>query len=239
MMQFTAAALSFFLLAAPLVAEAQPAVRVWRIGILEPYAANDPINEQIRQYLRELGYSEENMVIEWRHGAGETTRFPVFAADLARRKLDALMAIGEPAIRAARNATTTIPIIAGSDDLVGEGHVATLARPGRNVTGVSILASELNAKRLELLTQAVPSASRVAILWDPATGNFHLPLVQAVARTRNVELKVHEVRSAEDVKAAFDAARAWRADALNVLASPLLHALRQPIIDEADRKSVV
>lgn len=223
------------LLAAPLAAHAQPA-KVWRIGILEPYAAGDPINDQIRQYLREVGYSEgRNLAIEWRHGAGRTARFPVLAADLAGRKLDALVAIGEPAIRAAREATTTIPIIGGSDDLVGEGHVASLARPGRNVTGVSILASELNAKRLELLKQAVPTASRVAVLWDPATGSFHLPLLQAVAAPRTIELKIHEVRSADDLKPAFEAARAWRADALNVLASPLLHALRQPIIEQAER----
>jgi putative ABC transport system substrate-binding protein len=230
-----AAAIGLLLLAAPLASDAQRE-KVWRIGILEPYAAGEPVNDQIRQYLREIGYTEgRNMAIEWRHGAGGTPGFPALAADLVARKPDALVAIGEPAIRAAREATTTIPIIAGSDDLVGERHVASLARPGKNVTGVSILASELNAKRLEVLTQAVPSASRVAILWDPATGNFHLPLVQAVARTRNVELKVHEVRSGEDVKAAFEAARAWRAEALNVLASPLLHALRQPIIDEAQR----
>jgi putative ABC transport system substrate-binding protein len=233
-----AAAVGLLLLAAPLAAEAQRG-KVWRIGILEPYAAGDPINEQIRQYLHELGYSEgRNIAIEWRHGAGQTAGFQVLAADLARRKLDALVAIGEPAIRAAREATTTIPIIAGTDDLVGEGHVASLARPGGNVTGVSILASELNAKRLELLKQAVPTASRVAILWDPATGNFHLPLVHAVAGTRSIELKIHEVRSGEDLKPAFDAARAWRADALNVLASPLLHALRQPIIDQAERNRV-
>jgi len=231
-----AAAVGLLLLAAPLAAEAQPAGKVWRIGILEPYAAGDPINEQIRQYLREVGYSEgRNIAIEWRHGAGQTAGFPVLAADLARRNLDAIVAIGEPAIRAAREATTTIPIIAGTDDLVGEGHVASLARPGRNVTGVSILASELNAKRLELLKQAVPTASRVAVLWDPATGSFHLPLVHAVAGTRRIELKVHEVRSGEDLKPAFDAARAWGADALNVLASPLLHALRQQIIDQAER----
>lgn len=234
MIRFIAAALSVLLLAAPLVAGAQPAAKVWRIGILEPYAASDPINEQIRQYLRELGYSEgRNVVIEWRHGAGATAGFPVFAADLARRKLDVLLAIGEPAIRAAREATTTIPIIAGSDDLVGEGHVASLRRPGKNVTGVSILASELNAKRLELLKQALPTASRVAVLWDPATGSFHLPLLHTVAAKQSIELKVHEVRSAEDLKPAFDATRAWGADALNVLASPLLHAHRQPIIEHA------
>lgn len=230
-----AAAIGLLLLAASLAAEAQRG-KVWRIGILSPYAASDPINEQIRQYLHEVGYSEgRNIAVEWRHGAGQTAGFPVLAAELARRKLDALIAIGEPAIRAAREVTTTIPIIGGTDDLVGEGHVASLRRPGANVTGVSILASELNAKRLELLTQALPTASRVSILWDPATGSFHLPLLHAVAGPRSIELKVHEIRGAEDLKPALDAARAWRADALNVLASPLLHALRQSIIDEAAR----
>ncbi len=90
-------------------------------------------------------------------------------------KLDAIVAIGDSAIRAVRRAATTIPIIAASDDLVGEGHVASLGHPGGNVTGVSILASQLNAKRLELLKAAVPTASHVAVLWDPATGTFHLP----------------------------------------------------------------
>jgi putative ABC transport system substrate-binding protein len=220
----------------PLAAEAQPAAKVWRIGILEPYAANDPINGQIRQYLRELGYSEgRNLAIEWRHGAGQTAGFPALAVELAKRRLDAIVAIGEPAIRAARAATTTTTIIGGSDDLVGEGHVASLRRPGGNVTGVTILASELNAKRLELLKHAVPSASRVAVLWDPATGEFHLSLVRAVAAKARVELNILEVRRPEDLEPAFEAARAWRADALNVLASPLLHALRQPIIDQAGR----
>ena len=220
--------------AAPVAVLAQPAGKVWRIGILEPYVAGEPVNNEIRQYLRELGYTEgRNITIEWRHGAGQTNTFPVLAADLVARKLDALVAIGEPAIRAAREATKTIPIIAGSDDLVGEGHLASLRRPGGNVTGVTILASELNAKRLELLKQAVPAASRVAVLWDPATGSFHLPLIRKVAETRGIELKVQEVRRAEDLKPAFEAARAWRAHALSVLASPLLHSLRQPIIDLA------
>lgn len=231
-----ATAVGLLLLAASLAAEAQPAGKVWRIGILEPYAAADPINKQIRQFLQDLGYTEgRDIAIEWRFGAGQTGRFPVFAAELARLKVDAVVAIGDLAIRAAREATTTIPIIAASDDLVGEGHVASLARPGGNVTGVSILASELNVKRLELLKQAVPSASRVAVLWDPATGTFHLPLIHAVARTLGVELKVHEVRRGEDLTRAFEVARAWRAEALNVLASPLLHALRQSIIDQAAR----
>ena len=226
--------LALLALAAPIAAVAQPAAKVWRVGILEPYAADEPVNNEIRQYLRELGYAEgRNITIEWRHGAGQTNPFPALAADLAGRKLDAIVAIGEPAIRAAREATKTIPIIAGSDDLVGEGHLASLRRPGGNVTGVSILASELNAKRLELLKQAVPAASRIAVLWDPATGSFHLPLIHKVAETRGIELKVQEVRRAQDLKPAFEAARASRAHALSVLASPLLHSLRQLIIELA------
>ena len=228
------ATLSLLLLIAPLAADAQPSGKIWRIGILEPYAPGEPVNNDIRQYLRELGYSEgRNIVIEWRHGAGQTNAFPALAADLTARRLDALVAIGEPAIRAARGATKTIPIIAGSDDLVGEGHLPNLRRPGGNVTGVTILASELNAKRLELLKQAVPAASRVAVLWDPATGSFHLPLISTLAATRGMEVKFHEARRVEDLKPAFDAALAWRAQAVNVLASPLLHSLRQPIIELA------
>ena len=233
-----AATAGFLLLATPPAAQAQPqpAGKVWRIGLLEPYAPADPINELMRQLLRDLGYTEgRNIAIEWRFGAGQTGRFPALAAELARRKPDAIVAIGEPAIRAVRQASTVIPIIAGSDDLVGEGHLTSLARPGANVTGVSILASELNAKRLEVLKQAVPGASRVAVLWDPATGSFQLPLIEKVARTLKVEIKVYEVRTDEDVKRAFDAAQAWRAEAVNVLASPLLHSMRQRVIDEAAR----
>jgi ABC-type uncharacterized transport system substrate-binding protein len=100
---------------------------------------------------------------------------------------------------------------------------------------VSILASELNAKRLETLKAAVPTASRVAVLWDPATGNFHLAPLEAVARKLKVALKIEEIRRAEDLNRAFESARVWRAEAVNVLASPLLHALRQSIIDHAAR----
>ena len=103
------------------------------------------------------------------------------------------------------------------------------------MTGVSILASELNAKRLEVVRSVVPTASRVAVMWDPATGSFHLPALKAVATTLRVELAVQEIRRLEDLLRAFEAARTWRAEAVNVLASPLLHSLRKPIIDHAAR----
>jgi putative ABC transport system substrate-binding protein len=223
------------LLAAPLAAEAQPG-KLWRIGVLEPYAVRDPVSQLLTQVLRGVGYTEgQNIAIEWRSAEGHTARFPALAADLAKLQLDAIMAIGDLAIRAARQSTTTIPIIAASDDLVGEGHVASLARPGSNVTGVSILASELNAKRLELLKAAVPTAARVAVLWDPATGNFHLPALKGVARALKVEVTVLEVQRVEDLQRAFEAARAWRAEAVNVLASPLVYSLRQSIIAHAAR----
>jgi ABC-type uncharacterized transport system substrate-binding protein len=223
-------------LLAPPAGEAQQTTKLHRIGILFPYVAADPLNEKMRQAFRDLGYIEGHTIaIEWRYVGGDTARLPALAAELARLELAAIIAIGDRAIRATRQATTTTPIIAGSDDLVGEGHVASLARPGGSVTGVSILASELNAKRLEMLKAAVSTASRVTVLWDPATGAFHLTSLEAVARKLNVALKIEEVRRLEDLKRAFESARAWRAEALNVLASPLLHALRQPIIDDASR----
>lgn len=207
-----------------------------RIGILEPYAASDSINAIIRQALSYRGFTEgKNLSVTWRHGEGRTDRFPAFAAELARLRLDAIIAIGDPAIRAVRSAAPTTPIIAGSDDLVGEGNIASLAHPGGNVTGVSILAAELNAKRLEVLKQAVPSASRVFVLWDPNTGTFHLSALRAIARELKVELNIAEIRDSRELGRAFEAAGAWRAQALNVLASPLLHALREQIIALAAR----
>ena len=204
-----------------------------RIGILEPYAATDP-GYRMAQALHDVGLEEgRDLVVEWRSAAGQTDRIPAMAADLVRLKPDAIVAIGDVAISALRKETATIPIIAGSDDLVGEQHVASLSHPGGNVTGISILASELNAKRLEVLKEGVPSVSRVAVLWDPATGAFHLPALRSVADMLHLELQVHEVGGREQLDNAFAAAQAWGADGVNVLASPLLHALRQPIIEQA------
>jgi putative tryptophan/tyrosine transport system substrate-binding protein len=214
----------------PLAARAQ---QMPRVGVLEPYAAADP-GYRMREALRDVGLEEgRDLAVEWRYAESETARIPTLAAELAQLKPDAIVAIGDLAIQAVRQAAPTTPIIAGTDDLVGEGHAASLNRPGSNVTGISILASELNAKRLELLKEAVPSASRVLVLWDPATGTFHLPLLRSVAEALGTQLDVQEVRRREDLEGAFDIAKSWRADAVNVLASPLLHALRGVIIAQA------
>jgi putative tryptophan/tyrosine transport system substrate-binding protein len=222
---------------APLDVVAQQMAKMFRIGVMDPFPASDPVNTiLLRRCLADAGYVEgKSIAIEWRYAEGDTGRLPALAAELARLKLDAIMAIGDLAIEAARQATSMTPIIAVTDDLASEGHVANLAHPGGNVTGVSILASELNAKRLELLNAAVPTAVRVAVLWDPATGTFHLPAMYAVAARLGLALNVREVRRAEDLGDAFESARAWHAEALNTLASPLLDALRKPIIDQAAR----
>ena len=204
-----------------------------RVGVLEPYAATDP-GYRVSQALRDTGIVEgRDILVEWRYAEGHIERIPALAANLAALNLDAIVAIGDVAIRALRAATATIPIVAGTDDLVGEGHAVSLSHPGGNVTGISILASELNSKRLDVLKEAVPSVSRVAVLWDPATGTFHLPTLRSVAQTLGIELQVHEVTGSENLIKALDAAQAWGAEAMNVLASPTLHALRRPIIEQA------
>ena len=228
------AALSLGILAAALAAEAQQAGKVPRIGVLQVWSSADPMVERIRQSLREVGYVEgQTIAIEFRLAEGKTERLPALAADLVQLKVDAILTFGDPAIRAAQQATRTIPIVVATDDLVGAGLVASFARPGGNTTGVSILASELNVKRLELLKEALPRVSRIAALWDPGSGTFHLKGLEAAARSLGVELQVLEVRRPEDFPRAFGAARKGRAGALNVLASPFLYGHRQTIIDLA------
>ncbi len=219
--------------AAP-AADAQQAGKVPRIGVLQVWSSADPMVEQIRQALREVGYVEgQTIAIEFRLAEGKTERLPALAAELVQLKVDAILTFGDPGIRAAQQATQTIPIVVATDDLVGAGLVASFARPGGNTTGVSILASELNAKRLELLKETLPRVSRIAALWDPGTGTFHLKGLEAAARSLGIELQILEVQRPEDFGRAFEAAKKGRAGALNVLASPFLYGHRQTIIDLA------
>jgi putative ABC transport system substrate-binding protein len=184
--------------------------------------------------LAEVGYVDgQNIAIDWRFADGRADRLPGLAVELVKLNPDALATGGDLSIRALRQATTKIPILGVSDDMVGEGHVASLARPGGNVTGVSILASELNAKRLTLLKEAVPTALRIAAFWHPSSGTFHLPALESAARSARVELRVFEVRRLEDLDGIFRQAREWRADAITLLASPIIHALSRPVIERA------
>ena len=149
-------------------ADAQQATKIPRIGYLTgtSLSTNAARNEAFRQGLRELRYVEgKNIVIEWRSAEGKLDRLPALAAELVRLKVDVIVTGGPPATRAAKEATATIPIVMAQDtDPVANGFVASLARPGGNITGLSTLAPELSGKRLELLKEVLPKASRVAVL---------------------------------------------------------------------------
>ena len=232
------------LLAAPLAAKAQPAGKVYRIGYISNSPPNTPessrLHEAFRQGLRERGWVEgRNAVIEWRFAEGRMERFPDLAADLVRLKVDLIVTLGGPAARAAKQATTTIPIVAVAvSDPVGQGFVASLARPGGNVTGLATLFPELAVKRLGLLTEILPGVSRVAVLWNAANpGNvIILRGVQAAARTLGVTLQSREVRGPDDFEAAFAKMSRERPDALMILDDPLLFQYRASIVDFAAKK---
>ncbi len=144
--------------------------KIFRIGYLAPASLSALVvrTEAFRQGLRELGYVEgKNIVIEWRYAEGKLDRLPELAAELVRLKVDVIVTAGPTATRAAKEATSTIPIVMAQDtDPVGNGFVASLARPGGNITGLSSLAPEISGKQLELLKEIVPKLSRVAVLWD-------------------------------------------------------------------------
>ena len=223
------------LLAAPLAAGAQQA-KVARIGVLYPggSAPLAPRMEAFRQGLRESGYVEgTNIAIEIRHADGKVDRLAKLAADLVQREVSVIATSGDLATRVVQQATTTIPIVAFTDDLVGAGLVASHARPGGNTTGISILSPELNVKRLEALKEVFPGNSRLAVLWDPATGTAQLKAMEVAARSFAIQLRVLEVRGPNDLEDAFQTAKKEHTGALNVLASPLLASYSQKIVDLA------
>ena len=198
--------------AAPLACFAQQQrSKIARIGFLGSASADGSARSvaELRAGLRDLGYVEgRNLIIEPRWAEGKYERFPDLLEDLIRLNVDVIVTHGTPGTRAAKRATTTIPIVmAISGDAVATGLVTHLARPEANVTGSTFFVTQLNAKRLELLNEAAPTAVRIAVLWDPATGTFHLPALHAVAARLGVALNVREVRRAEDLDDAFESAR--------------------------------
>ena len=208
-------------------AEAQQPKKVPRIGFLgatSPSAVSARI-EAFRQGLRELGYVEgKNIVIEYRYAEGKLDRLPALAAELVRLKVDVIVTAAPTATRAAKEATATIPIVMAHDgDPVGSGFVASLARPGGNITGLSTLAPEISGKRLELLKEIVPKLSRVAVLGNSTNpGNAQsLKETELAAGAFGVQLQYLDVRGPKDIETAFRAASKGRADAVLVLASPV------------------
>jgi len=208
------------------VANAQVPAKVFRIGILSAVNPRSvPWFEVFVQRLGELGYVEgQNLAVEFRNAEGKVDRFPEFVAELVRLRVDVIVAAPAPAIRAAKQATGTIPIVmmALSYDPVALGYVAGLARPGGNITGVHALGLELTAKRLELLKEAVPKLSRVAVLWD-ALAAAQLKVAEAAAQTLRIELEPLELRNLRyDFESALRAAARARAGGLLALTSPTL-----------------
>jgi putative ABC transport system substrate-binding protein len=220
-------------------AEAQEPAKVYRIGYLaNPAGIRKNTEEVLRQALRELGYIEgQNYAIEWRFSKGRLDLLPKLAAELVRLKVDCIVAIGVAPTRAAKEVTSTIPIVMGNadDDPVRHGLVASLARPGGNVTGFTNIGSDLAGKRLEILKETVPKTTRVAILWDPKGpgGAGHAREAKIVASALGVELQPVEVRSAEDLENAFQTAVKGRAEALIVVHTGLMNAQRGRILNFA------
>lgn len=200
---------------------AQGPAKVYRIGVLDtsPITPN-PNLDAFRQALRELGYVEgRNVVFEFRSGADRAGAFPSLAAELVRLKVDLILTRGTAAVTAAKNATTTIPIVmAASGDPLGTGVVSSLARPGGNVTGLSALTAEVSGKRVQLLRDAIPGVRRLAVILDRGTGlaDQQWQTTAETARALGIEPQLIEIARAEDLEPAFDLAVKRRADAVVV-----------------------
>ena len=223
------------------VVEAQQPTKTPRIGFLIATATsvNTARNEAFRQGLRELGYVEgKNIIIEWRSAEGKADRLPGLAAELVGLKVDIIVSGGPSTTRAAKQATSTIPIVMAQDpDPVGSGFIASLARPSGNITGLATLTPELSGKRLELLKEIIPKLSRVAILGTSTRpGNAQeLKEVELAAGAFKVQLQNLDVLDPKDIETAFRAATKGRADALLVLGGPVIISHRTQVVELAGK----
>ena len=230
------------LLAVPLGARAQPVGRVYRIGILEPIsAAQNAANlNALRNGLRDLGYVEgRNLIIEYRSADGRAERFPDLAAELVRLKVDLIVTRGTPAARAAKSATETIPVVMAT---MGDPRsiVASFARPGGNITGVTTFSTELTAKQIQILKELVPNLSRLALVhnMDNPAAPPEWEEVKAAAKSLGLQAELFDVRNKDDLSRAFDLAVRQRVGALVIGADGLMQANQQLIVDLAARNKL-
>jgi putative ABC transport system substrate-binding protein len=211
-----------------------------RIGVLLVGLSPESQEAQaFRQKLRDAGYAEgRDLVIEWRFANGDYRQIPQLAADLVQHKVDVIVVDGTPAAQAVKRATSTIPIVMATvADPVGSGLVASLAHPGGNITGLSVMSVELSAKRLQLLKETVPRLNRVAVLWNPAQP-WHPKVIEdlkAVAPSLSIELNFVSARTAEEIGPAFSAVSRGHAQALNVLADYFFFIHRRTLLDLASK----
>ena len=227
------------MLASARTVHAQPAGKAKRIGVLgdtsPPVESRGSGDAAFRDGLRELGYVEgRNVALEYRYAEGKREALPGLAADLVRAGVDVIVALGPAAARAAKSATTTIPVVfVGSGDPIAEGLVSSLARPGGNVTGLAIIAGvDIVGKRLELLKEVVPGVTRAAMLWNP-TNPSHVATLKELpgfARSLRVEIKPIAARGPEDFEAAFTAAKRGDAQAVITFDDALTNSHRPRIV---------
>ena len=227
------------LLALCVPAEAQQPKKVPRIGFLSA-ASSSAIAarvEAFRQGLRELGYVEgKNIFIEWRFAEGKSDRLPSLAAELVRLKVDVIVSEAPTSTRSAKQATATIPIVmVFDDDPVGSGFVASLARPGGNITGLSTLSPEISGKQLELLKEIVPRLARVAVIGTSTREGTAQSLkeLQPAADAFGVKVQYLDIQDPKDIESIFRAASKGRAEAVIVLPSAVLNSHRTPVVNLA------
>ena len=225
-------------------AAAQPREKMPRIGYLSPGSASDPMRagllEAFRQGLRELGYVEgQNIAIESRSAGDKDDRFPTLAADLVRSKVDVIVALSGAATRAVQQTTRTIPIVMSLvNDPVGSGLVASLGRPGGNVTGLTVMSPDLAGKQFQLLKEVVPKVSRVAVLRNPdnAADTAMVREAEAAARVLGVRLQTLEARNPQEIDSAFAALTTEQVGALLILPDGLFLSQRSQIAELAVKR---
>lgn len=212
--------------------------KIFRVGLLWPGARN-PYGQALLDPLRKLGYVEgQNLVLERRFG--EPPEFSLFASQLVSLKVDVIYAGASSCVRAARNATREIPIVATDleSDPVASGYAASLAHPGGNLTGFFLDLPEFSAKRLEILKEMLPAASRVMVLWDPSLDRTPLTQMQTAARNFRLRTVVREVHTESELTAAFKDVTKQKPDVVMVMQSPTLDALRDQILELAQKNRV-
>jgi ABC-type uncharacterized transport system substrate-binding protein len=233
-----ALALSLILFAAPPAVDAQVG-KVWRIGVLSAATAESPRWAPFREALRQAGYVEgQNIALEWRSSGGRVERLPDLATELVRLKVDVIVADGNPSIAAVQRATKTIPIVMVlAMDPVASGFARNLARPGGNITGLSVQATDLHGKTLQLLKEAVPAASRVTVLWDPTEPGrqFQAKEAEVAARALGLQAQLMEARGPAELESVFAAMAGQKPDAVLVHPSQMIFTHRARIAELAAR----
>ena len=234
--------LAIALLFADSIVQAQQPGKVYHLGYLTNAPAMREDTERIfQQALRDLGYIEgKNAVIEWRFSKGRTDELPHLVRELIQAKVECIVALGIASTRAAKQATTAIPIVMGNadDDPVRQGLVSSLARPGGNVTGITSIASDLAGKRLEVLKETIPTLSRVAILWDSRSpgGSAHIRESEAIAPKLKLELQHADIRSSKQLDEAFQTLVNTKIGALVIVTTGMLNSHRAQVISLAVQK---